>query len=106
MLLLTTTPASAITPIPVMTIPKGCPMISSPRKTPMVDITTADSTRPTERKLLNCASSTTKIRKIAAAERLAQELTRGFLLFIFARKLPADACKASRSAFSSSATMP
>jgi hypothetical protein len=37
-------PASAITPIPVMTIPNGWFMIIRPRKTPMVDMTTADRT--------------------------------------------------------------
>ena len=41
MLLLTTIPASAITPIPDMTMPKGSPMIISPIITPTVDITTA-----------------------------------------------------------------
>ncbi len=85
MLLFTTTPASAMTPMPVMTTPKGWPMIIRPRNTPIVDMTTADSTRPTEMNLLNCASSTTKIRKIAAPKALV-------------RNAPASACSSSSPA--------
>ena len=85
MLLFTTTPASAITPIPVITTPKGWPMIIRPRNTPMVDMTTADSTRPTEMNLLNCAKRTAKIRNSAAMK-------------AFARNAPASACSSSSPA--------
>src|SRR3989337_1898795 len=40
-------------------------MTISPSSTPMVDSTTADSTRKTEVSLLNCARRIAKIRKIA-----------------------------------------
>ena len=60
-------------------------MISNPKSTPMVDITTADSTSQTEVKRLNCASSTTKIRNIAAPNALV-------------RNAPAAACSSSSPA--------
>ena len=66
MLLFTITPALAMTPMPVITTPNGWPMTMRPSSTPMVESTTAVSTRPTEVSLLNCASRIAKIRKIAA----------------------------------------
>ena len=42
MLWFTTMPASAITPMPLITMPKGWPVIIRPISTPMVDITTAN----------------------------------------------------------------
>ena len=45
MLWFTTMPASAITPMPLMTMPKGWPVIIRPISTPMVDITTANRIR-------------------------------------------------------------
>ena len=41
MLLLTTMPANAITPMPPMTMPNGWPVTNRPTNTPSVDITTA-----------------------------------------------------------------
>ena len=43
MLLLTTIPARAITPTPVITIPNAWPVIIKPIRTPAVDITTANN---------------------------------------------------------------
>ncbi len=105
MLLFTTTPASAMMPMPVITMPKGWPMIIRPRKTPIVDMMTAEKISPTEMKLLNCARSTRKIRNSAAPNALP-------------RKAPAAACSSSspasfqrmpllsRSAAASCAAMP
>ena len=44
----------------------------------MVDITTADSTSPTEMNLLNCASSTMKIRNTAAIAALLRNAAASF----------------------------
>ena len=44
MLLSTTTPASAMTPMPDMTTPNGWPAMSRPSSTPMVDMITDEST--------------------------------------------------------------
>jgi hypothetical protein len=43
MLLLTTIPASAITPTPAFTFPYGCAVTFKPIKAPAVGITTANS---------------------------------------------------------------
>ncbi len=40
MALFTTTPASEITPMPVMMMPKGVPVTTNPRSTPIIDMTT------------------------------------------------------------------
>ena len=48
MLLLTTIPASAMTPIPLITMPKGCSIMSRPSMTPTVDIMTAERIRNAE----------------------------------------------------------
>ena len=40
MALFTTTPASEITPMPVMMMPNGVPVRTSPTRTPIIDITT------------------------------------------------------------------
>ena len=42
MLLFTTMPASAMTPMPDMMMPKGWPMTSRPMSTPTVDMMTAE----------------------------------------------------------------
>ncbi len=73
MLLFTMTPALAMMPMPVITTPNGWPMIIRPSSTPMVDSTTADSTRMTEVKRLNCASRIAKIRKIAVPKAFARK---------------------------------
>ena len=70
MLLLVTTPASAMMPMPVITMPKGWPITSRPMITPIVDRMIADRIRKTLDSLLNWASSTTKIRKIATPKAL------------------------------------
>ena len=44
MLLFTTIPASATTPVPVMMTEKGWPMTSIPKSTPALESTTASST--------------------------------------------------------------
>src|SRR5215468_3351433 len=72
MLLFTITPALAMTSMPVITTPKGCPMTNSPSSTPKVESTTAVSTRPTEVSLLNCASRIAKMRKIAVPNALSR----------------------------------
>src|SRR6266446_1673259 len=61
-----------MTPMPVITTPKGCPMTNSPSSTPKVESTTAVSTRPTEVSLLNCASRIAKMRKIAVPNALSR----------------------------------
>ena len=73
MLLFTTTPASAMTPMPDMTMTKVCPVSSMPSSAPIVAMTTQDSTSSTLVNLLNCARSTMKIRKIAAPKALLRK---------------------------------
>ena len=91
MLLFTTTPASAMTPMPDMTMPKAWPVSSRPRNTPIVAMTTQDSTSQTLVNLLNCASSTRKIRKIAAPKALLEEGAGLRAVLVRAGELPADA---------------
>lgn len=73
MLLLTTTPASAMTPMPDITITKAWPVSIMPSSAPIVAMTTQESTSRTLVNLLNCARSTMKIRKIAAPKALLRK---------------------------------
>ncbi len=65
-------------------------MIIRPRNTPIVDRMIAKSTSATLDSLLNCASSTAKIRKIAAPKALDQEGARLGALLVLAGQLPGD----------------
>ena len=94
MLLFTTTPASAITPMPDMTMTKAWPVSIMPSNAPIVAMTTQDSTRNTLVNLLNCASSTMKIRKIAAPKALPRKALASALSSFEPAKLPVDAGQA------------
>src|SRR5882757_9314276 len=71
MLLLVTTPASAMMPMPVITTPKPWCMTIRPMKTPMVESTIAESTRPTLDNLLHLRGAR-PIRKIAVPKAFAR----------------------------------
>ena len=72
-LLLTTMPASAITPRPDMTMPNGRPVIHKPRHTPPVDKTIADIVTNACQPELNCTISTISINTSDTAKALIKK---------------------------------
>ncbi len=71
-------------------MPNAWPMIIRPMNTPIVERMIANSTSTTLDSLLNCASSTAKIRKIAAPNALAEEGAGLVAFLVLAGQLPGD----------------
>lgn len=73
MLLFTTMPASAMMPMPTITMPKVWPVTMSPIGTPDVEKRIADSTRPAWYRLLNCVTRIIVMRKIADTKAVSRK---------------------------------